>query len=137
MSDSVDGPFKRHIDIFYEEKDDPERITLHGFVINTQSINQNFLTMKIKFMITAAIAALALVGGYLGKAAINQADGLSDLELANAEALADPNEGGSSESWPCWSELKDGKGEAWRCGNPCKLESGKLSSKGQGTCYSN
>ncbi len=93
--------------------------------------------MKKKFMITAAIAALTLVGGYLGKAAINQADGLSDLELANAEALADPNEGGSSESWPCWSELKDGKGEAWRCGNPCKLESGKLSSKGQGTCYSN
>ncbi len=39
-------------------------------------------------MITAAIAALTLVGGYLGKAAINQADGLSDLQLENAEALA-------------------------------------------------
>ncbi len=34
VGDSVDGPFKRHIDIFYKEKEDPERITLHGFIIN-------------------------------------------------------------------------------------------------------
>ncbi len=39
-------------------------------------------------MVTAAIAALTLVGGYLGRAAISHADALSDLELANAEALA-------------------------------------------------
>ncbi len=45
--------------------------------------------MKKKIMIAAAIAALTLVGGYLGKAAINQADGLSAIQLANAEALAE------------------------------------------------
>lgn len=33
-ADSVVGPFKRYVDIFYKEKDNPERITLHGFVIN-------------------------------------------------------------------------------------------------------
>ena len=44
--------------------------------------------MKKKFMITAAIVALALVGGYVGKVATDQADGLSEIQLANVEALA-------------------------------------------------
>lgn len=45
--------------------------------------------MKKQFMIPAAIAFLMGVGGYLGHAASTPADDLSDLQLANAEALAE------------------------------------------------
>lgn len=93
--------------------------------------------MKKKFMITAAIAALALVGSYFGKAAINHADGLSDLELANAEALADPDENGSSTSWPCWGALSEAGGGVWKCGNPCSWEENKGPYMGQSSCYRN
>lgn len=49
--------------------------------------------MKKKFFVTAAIAALMGVAGYLRHANATPADGLSDLELANAEALAlDPEQ---------------------------------------------
>ncbi|MDE6263912.1 MAG: NVEALA domain-containing protein [Paramuribaculum sp.] len=44
--------------------------------------------MKKKILVPAAIAALMGVGGYFAKSATTQNDGLSDLELANAEALA-------------------------------------------------
>ena len=46
--------------------------------------------MKKKFFVTAAIAALMGVGAYFGHATEAPTEGLSDLELANAEALADP-----------------------------------------------
>lgn len=50
--------------------------------------------MKKRIMIPAAIAALMGVGGYLAHRAIatTPTDGLSELELANAEALADDPE---------------------------------------------
>lgn len=45
--------------------------------------------MSKKFFAAAAIAALMCAGGYFAKSATTPNDGLSDLELANAEALAD------------------------------------------------
>ena len=32
--DTVPGQFSQHIDVFYKEKDNHERLTLHGFIIN-------------------------------------------------------------------------------------------------------
>lgn len=34
VADSVPGPVTRHIDVFFNEKENPERYTLHGYVIN-------------------------------------------------------------------------------------------------------
>lgn len=34
LSDTIVGPVRRHVDIFYHEKDNPERLTLHGFITN-------------------------------------------------------------------------------------------------------
>ncbi len=48
--------------------------------------------MKKKLFSAAAIAALMCAGGYFAKSVTTPNDGLSDLELANAEALA-KNEG--------------------------------------------
>ncbi len=45
--------------------------------------------MKKKLFSAAAIAVLMCAGGYFAKSATTPNDGLSDLELANAEALAD------------------------------------------------
>ncbi|MDE6263914.1 MAG: hypothetical protein K2M11_02100, partial [Paramuribaculum sp.] len=45
--------------------------------------------MNKKFFAAAAIAALMGAGGYFAKSSTTQNDGLSDLELANAEALAE------------------------------------------------
>lgn len=44
--------------------------------------------MNKKMFVPAAIAALMGVGGYLGNATATPAEGLSDLQLENAEALA-------------------------------------------------
>lgn len=43
-----------------------------------------------KLLLPAAIAALMGAGAYFGHATATPTEGLSDLELANAEALADP-----------------------------------------------
>ncbi len=45
--------------------------------------------MRKKNYLFAAIASLMCAGGYFAKSATTPNDGLSDLELANAEALAD------------------------------------------------
>lgn len=34
VADSVPGPVRRHIDVFFNEKENPERYSLHGYVIN-------------------------------------------------------------------------------------------------------
>ncbi len=44
--------------------------------------------MKKKLFSAAAIAVLMCTGGYFAKSATPQNDGLSDLQLQNAEALA-------------------------------------------------
>ena len=76
-----------------------------------------------KVVISAALAAALGAGAFASFRALNPAESqLSDIELANVEALADPDEGeggGSSPSWDCWSSYSDGTGGAWICGNPC------------------
>ena len=42
-----------------------------------------------KVFVSAAIAALMCTGAFLSKSLTPQNDGLSDIQLANAEALAD------------------------------------------------
>lgn len=44
--------------------------------------------MKIKFILGAITVALMGTGGYIGYSSSNPDDGLNDLNLANAEALA-------------------------------------------------
>lgn len=36
--DSISGPFRRHVDIYYNEYDNPERITFNGFVMDQSNI---------------------------------------------------------------------------------------------------
>lgn len=43
-----------------------------------------------KFILPATLVAMMGVGAYFGHATAAPTEGLSDLELANAEALADP-----------------------------------------------
>ncbi|MDE7236241.1 MAG: hypothetical protein K2N66_00260 [Paramuribaculum sp.] len=48
--------------------------------------------MNKKMFVPAAIAAMMGVGAYFGNATATPAEGLSDLQLENAEALADDTE---------------------------------------------
>lgn len=57
------------------------------------------------------------------------------LLLQNIEALTQNNDEGSSESWDCWSELKNDGGGVWRCGNPCEFVDHSGSKSGKGKCY--
>ena len=92
--------------------------------------------MKKRIMIPAAIAAVMGVGAYFGHATATPA-GESDLLLANAEALADrSNEGGgSSNSWPCWSQSAKSSGGYWKCGAPCEWVDGEKGTDGLSRCY--
>lgn len=58
--------------------------------------------------------------------------------MANVEALSSDSkdEGGASNKWPCWSDVKDGDG-VWVCGNPCVWKEHKKAHKGKSNCYSN
>lgn len=61
---------------------------------------------------------------------------LQEFELENVEALASSSESGSSDSWSCWSDLKDGYG-VWVCGNPCTFlytRNAKNPSRPDGVC---
>ncbi len=51
--------------------------------------------MNKKMFVPAAIAALMGVGAYFGNATATPAEGLSDLQLENAEALANDDEDSS------------------------------------------
>ena len=59
----------------------------------------------------------------------------SDLLMANVEALASNNgEAPSSDSWPCWSETKNGGG-VWVCGSPCVWAASKNKKSGESVCH--
>jgi hypothetical protein len=78
--------------------------------------------IKMFFMCLFAVAMIA-VGVTVFNFNLNaQGDGLSDLALANIEALAQ-NEGGSSGSFTCYSTYSEcwifGCSKIYRCGNPC------------------
>ena len=89
--------------------------------------------MKQKMML-AAIAAVISVGGGAGFNAYRTNSSASDILLANAEALSNDEQGGSSTSWTCWSQSKKSSGGFWRCGNPCMWIDGQNGTSGQDTC---
>ncbi|MDE7236519.1 MAG: DUF1573 domain-containing protein, partial [Paramuribaculum sp.] len=37
VADTIAGSFRRHVDIFYNEKENPERLTLNGYLINNHN----------------------------------------------------------------------------------------------------
>ncbi len=59
--------------------------------------------MNKKFFAAVAIAALMGVGGYFAKSSTTKNDGLSDLQLQNAEALA---YSGEAQELACYSYCK-------------------------------
>ena len=90
--------------------------------------------MNKKSFLALSFAAIAIVSGYAGvKAFRSQACCENDLLAQNIEALSE-SEGGSSDSWDCWSALKEGSG-AWKCGNPCEYEDYKSPDQGPGKCH--
>lgn len=91
------------------------------------------MSMK-KLCIPATIVALVAVGVCFGHATATPSDE-SDLLLANAEALAQDDEGGSSTSWLCWSQSKSSNGGFWRCGNPCTWIDAAKGEGSEGRCY--
>lgn len=90
---------------------------------------------KFKTAIVAVLVAAVGYGAYQNQVKDKT---MSDLILANAEALAsfENNEpgGGSSLSWTCWSEQKRGSGY-WKCGNPCSWIDGAGGKGPEGRCY--
>lgn len=94
--------------------------------------------MKLDFLKVAVAAVVVAAVGYGVYLNQNKDKVMSDLLLANAEALAafeDNNPGGgSSSSWPCWSKQKKGSGY-WRCGNPCQWIDGVGADGPEGRCY--
>lgn len=89
--------------------------------------------MKKLFSIIAIVAILATVG--LNFIQNQDEIELSELALANIEALAQ-YEDGSSTNWDCWSQEKSGSGY-WRCGPTCRWIDGKGGKGDSGKCYKN
>ena len=75
--------------------------------------------MKKNIIKVALVAVVGLIAG-INVFKAQKAEVLSDVAMANVEALAnnENNNGGSSNSWDCWSQQKPGYGY-YRCGNPC------------------
>ena len=86
-----------------------------------------------KTVIAAAIVAAVGFSAYLGFRP-DLTFSLPELQLANAEALSNDEQGGSSTSWTCWSQSKKSSGGFWRCGNPCMWIDGQNGTSGQETC---
>ena len=79
--------------------------------------------MKKKiFLGVFALALLATVGFGVKKSMMSSDAGLSDLALANVEALAQGEGGGINRGDPCYSDgnYNADKPSAVVCGNPCK-----------------
>lgn len=89
--------------------------------------------MKKIFNVTLYFALVLFTGYNIYTS--QREDEMSDLAIANIEALAS-GEGGSSSSWSCWSKEKKGTGY-WRCGNPCQFIDGATGTGTEGKCYKN
>ena len=89
--------------------------------------------MKKKFIIAAAIAALALVGGYLGKAATDRTYSLSDLQISNAEALAEDEN--PSLPIPCHSSGDSNTKKRYTDCSTCKPVLGYKAEGTEALCY--
>lgn len=94
--------------------------------------------MKTKKFCVIAFVSILTIGEGLGVSLskLNAYTNLS-LRISNVEALANPDQGGSSTSWDCWSQQKRGGDGYWRCGNPCEFVKGFKGTSSKGTCYSN
>ena len=85
-----------------------------------------------KLFSTMAVAA-ALFAGYNAYSGQNSNE-LSDVALANVEALAESTDSPTSNNWDCWSQEKKGSGY-WRCGNPCQWIDGHGGKGNASKCY--
>lgn len=95
--------------------------------------------MKKKFFVPlmgALVLGVTAYAGYRTYDAYVEKETESNLLLENAEALAENNEGGSSESWDCYSGVVEGFG-VWVCGNPCKWEEHRSGTGNISKCYKN
>lgn len=86
---------------------------------------------KNHYYVALCAFVVVVAGVFYYKNAHNS--GESELLMENVEALTEKKEGGSSDTWPCWSDLKDGSG-TWKCGNPCEFLSNKNKKDGEGIC---
>lgn len=86
-----------------------------------------------KKLFGSMVVAAAMLTGYSAYDAQNKKE-LSDAVLANVEALAKDESGGSSNNWDCWSNEKKGTGY-WRCGNPCQWIDGHGGVGNTSKCY--
>lgn len=91
--------------------------------------------MKKKLLIFSAIALMTCCS-YFAYGSFQSGNSLSDLQLANVEALS-KGEGGSSDSWGCWSNFGQGGGGCWRCGSPCRWYDGVKGVGDAGMCWKN
>lgn len=74
--------------------------------------------MKRNFFVKAVLLAVIVSAGLAVFNANYATKKLSNLELANIEALTDDNESGSAIIWDCYSNLTQGYG-CYACGVPC------------------
>lgn len=93
--------------------------------------------MKKKLYCAILILILAIAGGVsVNLDNLNSYTNLSQI-MKNVEALANPDEGGSSDSWDCWSQQDRSALGYWKCGNPCTWVDGYGGSGTSGKCYKN
>ncbi|MCY4778298.1 NVEALA domain-containing protein [Sphingobacterium sp. UT-1RO-CII-1] len=91
--------------------------------------------MKKKILGAVAVIAIAAVATF--NMNINNNDELSAISLANVEAIAQGETGGSSGTFTCYSTYNNclfwDCSTIYRCGNPCQNASADSWSN-QGTC---
>ncbi len=98
----------------------------------------NYCIMRKSKFVPAILAALLFVAGYGGYEAYQSYASTNSQTLLeqNVEALSQ-NEGGSSETWDCWSQLEKGTGITWLCGEPCVPYKKYKGTSGRSKCVKN
>lgn len=91
-----------------------------------------------EFICFNVFISILAIGGGLG-VHLNHLNSYTNLSLCikNVEALADPDQGGSSDGWDCWSQQDRSALGYWKCGNPCEWVDGYGGSGTSGKCYKN
>lgn len=90
-----------------------------------------------KFILASMVVALMFATCYAGIQSFSSNGNDDRILLQNIEALTKNNDEGSSETWDCWSELKNDGGGVWKCGNPCEWVTHSGSKGKNGKCYKN
>jgi hypothetical protein len=81
-----------------------------------------------------ALAAGLIAAGVGVNLRLNSQNEMQGIMMVNLEALSSGESGGSSTSWNCWSEQKEGLGYQ-RCGNPCVWVDNYGSKGPKSKCY--